>query len=182
MTRFHSVSFVSRDTLWSVFGLLLCVIHLVSFCDAVDFGDLIANDEVTAKKWIRASAEFDNLMFPYKGILIQTLHDIDQNRSHLQLTNDCADSLASISHGLKNNQMWAYQFMDSSGKGKSGLTYGYISDLGNFDQCIGLNVRKEMTSNGKEFGGMYCMVNLKFPQTREPERNFLRVSLSVTFL
>ena len=66
--------------------------------------------------------------------------------------------------------------MDASAKGKPGFTYGYISDFGNFDQCLGLRAKKEQSDNGKEFGGKYCMVNVKFPLTQQPERNFLRVS------
>lgn len=146
-------------------------------CNAVEFGELIVNDDVTAKKWIQASSEFDNLLFPQKKLIIDTLDIIYHNKSQLGLSDDCADSFHSISKGLQDKQMWAYQFMDASAKGKSGFTYGYISDFGNFDQCLGLRAKKEQIENPKEFGGKYCMVNVKFPLTQQPERNFLRVSL-----
>jgi hypothetical protein len=144
--------------------------------NAVEFGELIVNDEATAKKWIQASSEFDSLVFPHKRLIIDTLDAINVNKSHLNLSDGCASSLQSISNGLKSNLMWAYQFMDSAGRGKSGFTYGSISDLGNFDQCLGLRVRKDDAIDGNEFSGKYCLVNLKFPLTQEPQRSFLRVS------
>ena len=175
MSPFHFWASVSSATLLFVLLTALTVVVLPS-SDAVEFGDFIVNDEDTAKKWVRASAEFDSLLFPHKTLLIQTLDDISVNRTLLKLSDDCASSLQSISNGLKKNQMWAYQFMDSAGRGKSGMTYGFISDLGQFDQCLGIKVKKEETTNAKEFQGKYCMVNLKFPLTQEPDRNFLRAS------
>jgi len=157
--------------------LLITISSPVTSSDTIEFGELIVNDDATARKWVQASKEFDKLIFPHKWLLIKTLDGISTNKSQIGLSDDCASSLNSIEKGLRDNKMWAYQFMDASGKGKSGFTYGFISDFGNFDQCIGLRVNKDMTTNGKPFTGKYCMIDIRFPLTQKPERNFLRVSM-----
>lgn len=174
---------MSPSTLISVTISITCMIAalLPTHVRAVEWKELIVNDEEIASQWGQASIEFDNLIFSQRMTIVRKLDDIVANSSSIGLTKSCTASVRTLSKGLKERKIWAYQFMDSSGKGKSGFTYGYISDFGNFDQCIGLTVPTEDRSR-EAFHGKYCMVNVRFPLTRRPERNFLRVSVQLTML
>lgn len=61
--------------------------------------------------------------------------------------------------------------LDASSRGQSGFAHGYIADLGYYDECLSIHVKGE-----KPFAGQYCMVNLKFPLPKKPEKgkNWMR--------
>lgn len=151
--------------------IVITAYFLINLTKAVEWGELIVNDNKIANQWVKASHEFDDLFFTQRRVIIETLDHIVANPTSIGLSKSCTNSLHTLSIGLQQRKIWAYQFMDSSGKGKSGFTYGYIADYGNFDQCLGIKV-----SNGhrEEFHGKYCMVNMRFPLTKQPERGFLR--------
>ena len=54
---------------------------------------------------------------------------------------------------------WALKYPDSTGKGRSGMAYGYMSDVGNMDECI----TNDISIDGKRLNGKYCMASLNLP-------------------
>jgi hypothetical protein len=135
---------------------------------ALDYNEKIVTDEVTAQKWIRASDEFDELVFSHKKFIIQFL---DEAVAKIPvLSGQCGTALSTLSQGLRDKQLWAYQYLDASALRPSGLANGFVADLGDFDQCLSI----DGASQG--FDGAYCLVDLKFPLTAKPDRAFLRVS------
>lgn len=158
-----------RSSVFTIF-VLFVTINSIS---GLEYGENLVNDSSVASKWVEAASEFDEIVFPQKKYIINFLN----RTSALPLSHQCASSLTALSIGLQQKKFWAYQYLDSSGRGRSGLANGYIADLGDFDQC--LNIREE---DGQDFRGAYCLVNLKFPLTKRPDRAFLRVRLSLLII
>ncbi|ALC49556.1 CG14204, partial [Drosophila busckii] len=65
----------------------------------------------------------------------------------------CLSELALLGQGLKARSMWALQMIDSWGHLPSGILYGSIRGLGNYEECIRIN--HEM-SGGEELLGKFC--------------------------
>ncbi|KAG8195853.1 hypothetical protein JTE90_008545 [Oedothorax gibbosus] len=77
----------------------------------------------------------------------------------MPINEDCKSALVSYSEGLVKAKSWALEMLDSTSKSRSGLLEVTLSDLGFFDQCLGIEV---YPSNGsQEFTGQYCAVEVK---------------------
>lgn len=154
--------------------MLLTPVVFLSFIfpaiHCLEFTENLVNDPVVAEKWVIAAHEFDSIVFPHKSAIVKFL---SEKVSELSLSPQCTSSLTSLSHGLREKKLWAYHFLDASARGRSGLASGYISDLGDITQCLGIE------KGERDFSGSYCLVDVKFPLTKKPERNFLRVSISL---
>ncbi|XP_076365804.1 nose resistant to fluoxetine protein 6-like [Tachypleus tridentatus] len=69
----------------------------------------------------------------------------------------CQNDINMLLEGLKHSKTWAVQMMDATGKIPSGILRGSLTALGDFDQCLNINVN---TSN-LSFRGKYCSVEFK---------------------
>lgn len=155
--------------LQSVLIVFLLFVITSPTTSGLEYGENLVEDPIVARKWVEAAAEFDEIVFPQKKYIIKFLN----KTSDLPLSPKCASSLIALSTGLREKKFWAYQYLDSSARGRSGLANGFISDLGDFDQCLNI------LEDGHDFRGAYCLVNLKFPLTKQPDRAFLRVSMTL---
>ena len=108
-------------------------------------------------KWMTASQTFNQLIWPERSKLIHILQDFIS--SDVGLSKSCKSSCRLIIDGLKENKLWALKFLDSSGRGRAGMAYGYTSDVGNLDECI----TNDVTVKGRRMNGKYCLLNLNLP-------------------
>ncbi|XP_041973165.1 nose resistant to fluoxetine protein 6-like [Aricia agestis] len=60
--------------------------------------------------------------------------------------------------GLIKNQRWALKMFDASAKSPQGLLFGSSYHLGNFDECVGVDV----VDNGTTSRGQYCLATIKW--------------------
>ena len=73
------------------------------------------------------------------------------------------------------------QVLDASARGHSGLTNGYITDLGSYHQCLRIKVRDALQDQPVDFNGQYCMVSINFPEVQRPKHNWLGVARKIDF-
>lgn len=59
---------------------------------------------------------------------------------------------------------------DATGKGRSGLAYGYVSDIGNMDECLSIDT----TVDDWPLKGQYCMVEVRLPMMNKSNVDYLR--------
>ena len=71
-----------------------------------------------------------------------------------------------------DNSLIVPPVVDASAHGQAGLAYGYITDLGNRDECLSIEVNDDQ---GHQFTGQYCHANLIFPEVvPKRDKNWLR--------
>ncbi|XP_052124415.1 nose resistant to fluoxetine protein 6-like isoform X2 [Frankliniella occidentalis] len=79
---------------------------------------------------------------------------------------DCDLALARWAEGLYYTETWALQMVDSSSKFVTGLLYGNLADLGNYDECVTSEpISHNATAVGQgapeEFTGRYALPALQ---------------------
>ncbi|XP_034252824.1 O-acyltransferase like protein-like [Thrips palmi] len=76
---------------------------------------------------------------------------------------DCELALARWGAGLRYLETWAIQMVDSSSKLVTGVLYGDLADLGNFDECLAAGPggpTSSDTEDGNGFTGRYSLASL----------------------
>ena len=76
----------------------------------------------------------------------------------------CKSSLKRWISGIERNEMWAWKFLQSTGKSVDGKLVGRDLNLGSFQFCTGF-VRDE--DSGIDFDGKYCLVSLQGKDAEE---------------
>ncbi|XP_074654644.1 nose resistant to fluoxetine protein 6-like isoform X2 [Tubulanus polymorphus] len=71
---------------------------------------------------------------------------------------DCLNDVERMFEGLVNREAWASSMLDATGKPGSGLKYGNINWLGNYDECLNISesVLIDNSTRSKQFEGQYC--------------------------
>jgi hypothetical protein len=154
-----SVSF--RVKILIVAAGLFILKHYPVSADQVPNNSPYANKEDYAKltsKWVTASHTFNELIWPERQRLIEVARDFSQSES-IGVTNSCKKSCDTIISGLQQNKLWALKFLDSSGRGRTGMAYGYTSDAGILDECI----TNDVIVNDQRINGKYCLLSLSLP-------------------
>lgn len=96
------------------FALKLCCLalfgcQLVSFAFCYEAVEYMIQDPVVAKKWIDASLEFDELLYPQVKPAINLINTVLSDKKGVKLNDSCRDALSVLSDGLKRRQRWAYE-------------------------------------------------------------------------
>lgn len=60
--------------------------------------------------------------------------------------------------------------VDATGKGRSGLAYGYVSDIGNMDECLTI----DQTVKSQRIAGKYCLMNIHLPLLEKTNVEYAR--------
>ncbi|XP_055370763.1 uncharacterized protein LOC129605190 [Condylostylus longicornis] len=89
-----------------------------------------------------------------KNININKLNSTNSKNDEL-----CESELTAIRNGILTGQLWAYKVIDSWGKIPTGILVGHLTDVGNFEECIGIS---EMINQETEqlLEGKYCFAEL----------------------
>ncbi|EDW56172.1 GM22968 [Drosophila sechellia] len=94
-----------------------------------------------------------------------TMSDLAQDlygdkEMRLPTTDDlrCLADLQTLAIDVSNRKLWALRMIDSWGTFPSGILYGNLIDLGNFDECLGIDHAVTATHN---IQGKYCLSKLQ---------------------
>ncbi|KAH8407959.1 hypothetical protein KR222_005414, partial [Zaprionus bogoriensis] len=69
----------------------------------------------------------------------------------------CLADVALLMKGITDRNYWALKMIDSWGFIPKGILYGNIVDMGNYDECIGIN---QIIAESHKIQGKYCMINI----------------------
>jgi hypothetical protein len=72
------------------------------------------------------------------------------------ISQPCKQSLSELVDGLRDQELWASQMLDSSAAARglpSGLLEGTLTDLGHFDECLAIGQRASDATSGQ-----YCSI------------------------
>ncbi|XP_068628049.1 nose resistant to fluoxetine protein 6-like [Battus philenor] len=79
----------------------------------------------------------------------------------------CREQGQNFLEGLMQNKRWALKMFDASAKSPQGLLFGSSYHLGNFDECVGIDVPSEA---GTAVEGEYCLATIKWRHGEEVKK------------
>lgn len=111
----------------------------------------------------------EKLSLVVNGALDQVLPELTRVVPTLELSTDCLLSLFRVIGGVRKLDLNSVRMVDASSKLPSGILEGTVSDLGDFDQCLGIRFKSRFNDNEEDFRGQYCGVALRMPLPPKPE-------------
>jgi len=187
---------------------LIAVIVIISQLQLVNcnepkdyYQDEIINDSETAKKWARASVEFDSIVWRHRTDALDLLkRTFSSSTFDKSISSKCSKSLQTLNDGLKRRQHWAYQCKSLVEPLLTTFTVGHkliqlllTIDYPNpvvdasahgqsglaFGYIADLGHRDEClaidVNDDHPFTGQYCLMNLEFPMVgKQRDKNWLR--------
>lgn len=103
------------------------------------------------------------------GALDQLLPELTTLVAGLDLNTDCFLSLLRVIGGLRKLNLESIRMLDSSSKLPAGILEGTVTDLGDYDTCLGLSFPNRFDKQLEDFRGQYCGVAVRFPLPEKPE-------------
>ncbi|GFS54048.1 NRF domain-containing protein [Trichonephila inaurata madagascariensis] len=79
-----------------------------------------------------------------------------RSSGEMNLSSSCSRSLLKFLSGVKQLKLWAISMLDASGKIPNGMFKGSLNSLGDYDECIEIDVPGH-------FQGQYCLVDIAPP-------------------
>lgn len=132
------------------------------------------------KRWQTAGPAFSSLIWPQRQAYASLLHEF-AHQTYVPAS--CSQQVGTISNALTSSATpahWALKFLDSSGRGRAGMAYGYTSDVGNMDECITNEVPVHVSA-GHKISGKYCLLKLNLPLLQKADvPNLLGVHMSLS--
>lgn len=107
-------------------------------------------EQTVAKSMLEASLELKHTL----DEIYSTMDQLDK-----QISQSCKQSLSGLVEGLRDQELWASQMMDSSAATRglpSGLLEGTLTDLGHYDECLAIGKRSTDPTSGQ-----YCSLLIK---------------------
>ncbi|XP_025017930.1 uncharacterized protein LOC107368582 isoform X4 [Tetranychus urticae] len=151
----------------------LVVLLIISSVDNLQ----ILNDPGLVQQWISSADALDKLLWPQKDIVCQLVENITSNWD-LPVSQQCLSDLHKIHNGLNQRKVWAYKFLESSAGNKPGFLRGYISDLGNYHEC--LSISHDFGSKYGLLSGQYCLLRVHLPLPFKPvQTNYDSINLNL---
>ncbi|KAH8274711.1 hypothetical protein KR026_001879, partial [Drosophila bipectinata] len=86
--------------------------------------------------------------------LVQDIFGEKGSRLPTQEDAKCIADIALLSQDLKATKLWALKVIDSWGSLPSGIFTGNLIDLGNYDECLGIN---HAVTSSHSIKGKYCL-------------------------
>ncbi|CAH0392931.1 unnamed protein product [Bemisia tabaci] len=84
------------------------------------------------------------------------------------LSPQCHNAVISFQNATMKRAPWALQMLDASSKIPSGLLFGNVVDLGNYDECLAIR-SDGFTDHGHSLG-KYCLISATFNKTSKDDR------------
>ncbi|KAH7639865.1 acyltransferase family 3-like protein [Dermatophagoides farinae] len=82
------------------------------------------------------------------------------------ISNECLWSLAKISSGVFDRQIWALKFLDAFGKFPTGIAEGSFSHFGEYDECLEIEHHHHHNNDDDHSNtiyGRYCLAKIIIP-------------------
>ncbi|XP_041450213.1 nose resistant to fluoxetine protein 6-like [Drosophila obscura] len=146
-----------------VLQLLLCSLALVSdsASSSVSLGlqtiPMATENYVAASRLRRLAVEFFDY---YRNITLADMA-LDMNRDQHALPSaldlECLADLALLTQDLESAEIWAVRMIDSWGSLPSGILYGNLRDLGNYDECLNID---HVVTTSHSVQGKYCFAKV----------------------
>lgn len=154
----------SRQQTFNIFWILLTVNLFVSGLDT-NVGQATTptveqEDEAAAFKRFE-----DRMVSLMKNVRRQVFPFLTRAAYEVALTPACTRSLTKLYNDLLSLKGWALKMIDSSGKVPSGLLKGSMVTLGNYDECLEINVPPGQSRRDLPILGKYCLTFLYVPST-----------------
>ncbi|XP_018562596.1 nose resistant to fluoxetine protein 6-like [Anoplophora glabripennis] len=109
----------------------------------------------------------NNLNFPYN---LQIIKEVLK-----QLKNDkCVRDTTLILEGMTQHDRWALEMFDSFPKFPVGIIYGNHYQMGNFDECVGVERLLKEEEDEIQLQGQYCLADIHFQRKKESNGRFAR--------
>ncbi|XP_015917242.1 nose resistant to fluoxetine protein 6 isoform X2 [Parasteatoda tepidariorum] len=77
--------------------------------------------------------------------------------SEVQLSGPCMSALFKLIQAIRKQAIWAYKLVDAWGKPGAGMFEGNLGHIGDYDECINLEMPDMKDPDGNEQRGMYCL-------------------------
>ncbi|EDW37664.1 GL27108 [Drosophila persimilis] len=162
-----------------VIQLLLCSLALVSASASASSSvslepqhiPMAAGNYVATSRLRRLAVEFLDY---YENI---TLADMSRDQRALPTAQDreCLVDLALLTQDVGSAKMWALKMIDSWGSLPSGVLYGNLRDLGNYDECLNVD---HAVSASHSVQGKYCFARFSLAPSISP---LLSIKTAVCF-
>ncbi|KAK3927659.1 Nose resistant to fluoxetine protein 6 [Frankliniella fusca] len=89
---------------------------------------------------------------------------------------DCVGSLVGWGAALVKGEMWALQMVDATSKLITGVLYGNLADLGNFDECVSSGNSEEVGFTGRyALPALDLQTAVPVPAAAQPEARLLQL-------
>ncbi|XP_062124806.1 nose resistant to fluoxetine protein 6-like isoform X1 [Drosophila sulfurigaster albostrigata] len=123
----------------------------------------IAPNTLISKEDYHRIMEFRSLAVEFMhhfGNFSQADLDLPNSRIPSQQDLQCLADMALLMNGVTSLNYWALKMIDAWGTFPKGLLYGNIMDMGNYDECIGIN---KAIADNYNIKGKYCFARVPFP-------------------
>lgn len=114
-------------------------------------------EHIATQKWKKAEEALKKM---FAAAYKQMLPFMLRGNEDMNLSPRCTRGIMKMLTGIKQSKLWAFKMFDSFGKLPNGIISGNINSLGDFDECLEVNVPGH-------FRGQYCNVDVAPPL---PER------------
>ncbi|RWS05841.1 Nose resistant to fluoxetine protein 6-like protein, partial [Dinothrombium tinctorium] len=118
-----------------------------------------AENEQIVKQWSTAAETFDRFLWPQAPKIVELISNVT-NGSRFEIGDQCANSLSLLATGIQSRKLWALKFIEASALTKNNFLQGYMSDFGDFEECIHIKADSII--------GQYCVLSLNFPLPPKP--------------
>ncbi|XP_074593384.1 nose resistant to fluoxetine protein 6-like [Brevipalpus obovatus] len=153
---------------------VLCLAFAASSSNVL--ATIVVNEPRIAQSWAKSAATLDKLLWPQSEPLLNLIDNLTTSQS-VPISQTCRSSLRVIAAGIRGRRIWALKFIESSAGTKPGFLQGYISDLGNYRECVSIS---HQAANSPEFKGQYCLVQIHFPlPSKPPNSKFEDIQLNL---
>ncbi|BFZ20623.1 hypothetical protein BsWGS_23662 [Bradybaena similaris] len=114
----------------------------------------VQNIRLSQKKLLTKSVDSNGVTrLGIENLLVSTLGRLAATNT---ISSACVNDTSALTTGLINQESWAIQFIDSSGKPGPGLTQYRVNFVGDYAQCRSASAVN--ASGGRSFSGNYCIL------------------------
>ncbi|XP_026290736.2 nose resistant to fluoxetine protein 6-like isoform X1 [Frankliniella occidentalis] len=146
-------------------ALLLAVLALESSWTRADPGPSVVDpntdEDAALREFFSSLSHPEALLRHVQGALLE--------KQSLPGVEDCSAALVRWGAGLYRAEQWALQMVDSSSKLITGVLYGNLADMGNFDECVASGSVEE-----QGFTGRYALPALDMQTVVKPANSMTR--------
>ncbi|XP_042905028.1 nose resistant to fluoxetine protein 6 [Parasteatoda tepidariorum] len=110
-----------------------------------------------------------NLKADVGNVIKKLLPHLLRGGSEAKISGPCTSSIMKIIGGVRQLKEWALRFIDATGKIPSGILEGTSVSLGDYDECLDIEVGKKDVQPKKPddvlFRGQYCLLENHRPES-----------------
>nr|XP_042908305.1 uncharacterized protein LOC122271368 [Parasteatoda tepidariorum] len=146
---------------WSIHGTFLLVVMFVGClpCHSLDIDpeEIPKESELHARQfWMQADKDLKTAV---SKIIRKAMPVVMKEIYKKDISTTCLSTLLQFTSALKQSKKWAYLMLDSSGRIPEGFLQGTVTSMGNYDECLAINVNETKL----KLRGQYCTIEIHPP-------------------